>query len=58
MRLYHPYVCNVHVQFMSVSDPLSLLCVCVHVDPTTQRGKALFVLCEQELLAVDLEAPK
>ena len=29
-----------------------------HTDPTTQRGRALLVLCEQELLAFDLEAPK
>ncbi|XP_019855603.1 PREDICTED: lethal(2) giant larvae protein homolog 2-like [Amphimedon queenslandica] len=27
-------------------------------DPDTKRGKALIVLCQQELLAFDLEAPK
>ena len=28
------------------------------VDESTQRGKALMVLCEQELLGFDLQAPK
>ena len=32
--------------------------VCVFSDPTSMRGQSMLVLCEQELLAFDLEAPK
>ena len=31
---------------------------CCSVDESSKRGKVLTVLCEQELLAFDLEAPK
>ena len=38
------------------------MCVCfiiiIIADPSTKRGKALIVLCQQEILAFDLEAPK
>ena len=48
---------------MCDSEGACMWCVnmaCFHSspDPVTQRGSSLLVLCEQELLAFDLDAPK
>ena len=35
-----------------------IIIIVIIADPSTKRGKALIVLCQQEILAFDLEAPK
>lgn len=35
-----------------------IVVIYLFIDPNTQKGTTLFVLCEQELAAFDLEAPK
>ena len=35
-----------------------VIIIIIIADPSTKRGKALIVLCQQEILAFDLEAPK
>ena len=47
------YVCMCSLQLSTLHDIFIFF-----LDPSTLRGNTLLVLCEQEIAAFDLEAPK
>lgn len=49
---------NGQLLFLALIDSLLILSVHIIVVGDTEKGEALLVLCEEELLAFDLQAPR